>query len=414
MSASIKHADARAWIAANEKAMVDQLLHLSAINSGTGNLQGLAKVCEEYHQPFSELADSIELLKSKPLQRVNHLGQSFSEEYGDIISCVKRPDAPFQVLLVGHMDTVFPKDHPFQIPNIVDETTIHGPGVADMKGGILVMLNALRAFEQNQTNNQLGWRVILNADEETGSHGSADLLHLAAKGAHAGLIYEPALADGTLAGARKGSGNFTLVAKGLAAHAGREFTKGRNAIVLMAEAAQTLAKLSDIERGITVNVARVSGGTVFNVVPDQAVCQFNIRCDTVEDQKALATKLAEIVAELNERDGFSVELSGSFSRPPKVITGANKLLMNWVVECGQSIDVDVKFKNTGGCCDGNNLAAAGLANVDTLGVLGAHIHTDKEYMLTQSLVERTELSYLLLDKLSREGEQIVAAKKLES
>ncbi|MFK7863091.1 MAG: hydrolase [Pseudohongiellaceae bacterium] len=414
MGVSSSAADVRAWIASNESEMVERLLHLSAINSGTGNLGGLAKVCNEYHAPFAELADSIEVLKSKPLQRVNHLGQSFSEEYGDIISCVKRPNAPFQVLLVGHMDTVFPKDHHFQTPTIVDENMIHGPGVADMKGGILVMLNALRAFENSQTTNQLGWRVILNADEETGSHGSAELLHSAAKNAHAGLIYEPALADGTLAGARKGSGNFTLVAKGLAAHAGREFSKGRNAIVLMAEAAQTLAKLSNVDRGITVNVARVSGGTVFNVVPDQAVCQFNIRCDTVDDQKSLAASLAQIVNELNGRDGFSVELSGSFSRPPKVITGANKLLMDWVVECGRAIDVDVTFKNTGGCCDGNNLADAGLANVDTLGVLGAHIHTDQEYMLTKSLVERTELSYLLLDKLSRQGEQMIAVKSKES
>lgn len=384
-------------------------MHLSSINSGTGNLEGLANVCGEYQAAFAPLADSIEVVESSSIERVNHVGQAISEKYGKILSCVKRADAPFQVLLVGHMDTVFPKDYHFQTPRIVDETTIHGPGVADMKGGILVMLNALRAFEQTQTSNQLGWRVILNADEETGSHGSAELLRSAAGGANAGLIYEPALADGTLAGARKGSGNFTLVVNGLAAHAGREFSKGRNAIVLVAEAAQTLAKLTSVERGITVNVARVTGGTVFNVVPDQAVCQFNIRCETVSDQESLAADLAEIVQGLNSREGFSVKLSGSFSRPPKVITSANRMLMDWVVECGRSIDVDVKFKDTGGCCDGNNLAAAGLPNVDTLGVLGAHIHTDKEYMLTQSLSERTKLSYLLLDKLSRAGEQMISA-----
>lgn len=401
--------DVEEWIAAQQQSMIDQLMHLSSINSGTSNLDGLAAVCDEYYQAFAPLGDSIEVLESKSVQRVNHLGQAVSEKYGNIISCVKRADAPIQILLVGHMDTVFPKDHHFQSPKIVDESTIHGPGVADMKGGILVMLNALRAFEQTQTSNQLGWRVILNADEETGSHGSAELLRSAAQNAHAGLIYEPALADGTLVGARKGSGNFTLTAHGLAAHAGREISKGRNAILLMAEAAQTIANLADVKRGITVNISRVSGGTVFNVVPDQAVCQFNIRCETTADQESLAAKLDEIVQELNVREGYSAVLSGSFSRPPKVITTANKLLMDWVVECGSAIDVEVKFKDTGGCCDGNNLADAGLPNVDTLGVLGAHIHTDKEYMLTDSLCERTKLSFLLLDKLSRQGEQIISA-----
>jgi glutamate carboxypeptidase len=406
--------DIEGWIASQQQSMVDQLMHLSAINSGTGNLEGLASVCDEYYKAFAPLSDSIEVLESKSIQRVNHLGQAISETYGNIISCVKREHAPIQILLVGHMDTVFPKDHHFQSPKIVDESTIHGPGVADMKGGILVMLNALRAFERAQTSNQLGWRVILNADEETGSHGSAELLRSAAKNAHAGLIYEPALADGTLVGARKGSGNFTLTVHGRAAHAGREISKGRNAILLMAEAAQTLASLADVERGITVNISRVTGGTVFNVVPDQAVCQFNIRCETTSDQESLAAKLDEIVQEFKQREGYSAELSGSFSRPPKVITTANKLLMDWVVECASAIDVEVKFKDTGGCCDGNNLAAAGLPNVDTLGVLGAHIHTDKEYMLTESLSERTKLSFLLLDKLSREGEQIISVNAGES
>ncbi|MGK0445976.1 MAG: glutamate carboxypeptidase, partial [Bermanella sp.] len=279
--------DIEGWIASQQQSMVDQLMHLSAINSGTGNLEGLATVCDEYYKAFAPLSDSIEVLESKSVQRVNHLGQAISETYGNIISCVKREDAPIQILLVGHMDTVFPKEHHFQSPRIVDESTIHGPGVADMKGGILVMLNALRAFERAQTSNQLGWRVILNADEETGSHGSAELLRFAAKSAHAGLIYEPALADGTLVGARKGSGNFTLTVHGRAAHAGREISKGRNAILLIAEAAQTLASLADEERGITVNISRVTGGTVFNVVPDQAVCQFNIRCETTIDQESL-------------------------------------------------------------------------------------------------------------------------------
>ncbi len=393
------------WIAAQQDDLLKGVLELSSINSGTGNLAGLASVRDEFQKLFSPLSDEQQVLPSAPAERVNFLGETLTEEYGDILSFTKRSDAPVQILLVGHMDTVFPKNHHFQAP-ILNDGIVNGPGAADMKGGILTMLTALRAFENSQTDNKLGWRVLLNADEETGSHGSAALLASAAKNAHVGMIYEPALPDGTLAGARKGSGNFTFVASGLGAHAGREFSKGRNAILLISEVVQTLATLTDIQRGVTVNIARISGGTVFNVVPDQAVCQFNIRCETTEDQHALMATLKEIEAEFNGREGFGLRLSGTFSRPPKVISPANSLLMNWTQECGQALNIGLSFKATGGCCDGNNLAAAGLPNIDTLGVLGDHIHTDKEYMVVDSLTERASLSYLLLNKISECSEDL--------
>jgi glutamate carboxypeptidase len=158
-------------------------------------------------------------------------------------------------------------------------------------------------------------------------------------------------------------------------------------------------------------MASIRGGTVFHAVPDQAVCQFNIRCETTEDQLALATKLDEIEAKFNGREGFGLKLSGSFSRPPKVISPANSLLMNWTQECGQALNIDLRFKATGGCCDGNNLAAAGLPNIDTLGVLGDHIHTDKEYMVVNSFTERASLSYLLLNKISRCSADLLSAKE---
>ena len=404
------NSDTQKWIAAQQEEVLNTVLELSSINSGTGNLAGLALMRDEFEKLFSPLSDEQQVIQSAPTERVNFLGESLIENYGDILSFVKRPAAPVQVLLVGHMDTVFPKTHHFQSPTLNDGV-VNGPGTADMKAGILTMLTALRAFENSQTDNKVGWRVILNADEETGSHGSAALLASAALQAHVGMIYEPALPDGTLAGARKGSGNFTFVASGLGAHAGREFSKGRNAILLLAEVAQVLAGLTDIEKGITVNVARISGGTVFNVVPDQAVCQFNIRCETAEDQLALATKLEEIEAHYNGREGFGLKLSGSFSRPPKVISPANSLLMNWTQECGQALNIDLHFKATGGCCDGNNLAAAGLPNIDTLGVLGDHIHTDKEYMVVNSLTERACLSYLLLNKISNCADDLLSMKE---
>ncbi|MDA1371500.1 MAG: hydrolase [Proteobacteria bacterium] len=395
------------WIESRQDDLVDRLCQLSAINSGTANLPGLGVVAEEFQALYSPLAENVELLDSAVAERVDLNGELVQERFGKMLTCNKRPDAPIQVLLVGHMDTVFPVEHAFQQPRMLDANMLTGPGVADMKGGLLVMHTALTAFEQCQDDDRLGWRVLLNADEETGSHGSASELQLAATQAHAGLIFEPALPDGSFSRARKGSGNFTLVAKGRAAHAGREFETGVNAILAMTEAAQRLGALTDLARGITVNIARVSGGTAFNVVPDQAVCQFNVRCISREQQQQLAEQLAALVAELNQAPGIQMLLSGGFSRPPKRISPANQLLMDWTSSCGASLGLTVRFNDTGGCCDGNNLAAAGLPNIDTLGVVGGEIHTDQEFMRSDSLTERARLSLLLLDRLSREGESLI-------
>lgn len=395
------------WIDSRKEFLLDTLMQLSAINSGTGNLTGLHDTQNALHSLFSPLADEVELDDSASVERTDHLGISSTQHYGKIISFSKRKKAPFQVLLSGHMDTVFPQEHSFQSPEKIDDHLLKGPGVADMKGGILVMLTALEAFESSPDSEAIGWKVVLSSDEETGSLGSSAVLKSAANQAHVGMIYEPALADGTLAGARKGSGNFTLVARGKSAHAGREFSKGRNAIVALSEFINQIATLSNPEHDITVNVARISGGTAVNVVPDLAVCQFNVRCPQAEQLLDIEQKLDAIVVTQNARDDVQFTLSGGFTRPPKTISQSTQLLMDWTRECGASLNTDIRFRDTGGCCDGNNLAAAGLPNVDTLGVCGANIHTDQEYMLIDSLTERAKLSFKLLGKLASDGDQLI-------
>ena len=396
------------WIDAQQEDLLSNLMQLSEINSGTSNPDGVNRVAQYFNSYFAATAESVEEFESKPRQHTDIEGNKVTEEFGNILRFRVRADAPLQVLLVGHMDTVFPKNHSFQSPEKLDENTLHGPGVADMKGGILVMLTALQAFEASNHSGQLGWQVILNADEETGSHGSVDTLVEAAQGADVGLIYEPAQADGTLSRARKGSGNFTIVAMGKAAHAGREFALGKNAIMALYKAANKLEQLTDLRNGVTVNIARISGGTAFNVVPATAVLQLNIRCLTVEQQQSLEAEMKEILHEVSSQEEVLLELSGGFTRPPKTISPANQLLMDWVADCGSQLNIDVQFKDTGGCCDGNNLAAAGLPNVDTLGVLGGQIHTANEFMIIPSLGERAKLSLSILQKIASEGERIKA------
>ena len=402
------------WIDSRQEDLLNNLMRLSEINSGTSKLEGIKKVAEYFGAYFSGTADSISEIQSQSREHTDISGNKIKEEFGNLLSFKKRTEAPIQVLLAGHMDTVFPLSHSFQTPKKLDENTLLGPGVADMKGGILVMLTALQAYEASNHSNQLGWRVILNADEETGSHGSVETLEAAATTADVGLIYEPALADGTLSRARKGSGNFTVVATGQAAHAGREYDQGRNAIMGLYSAAQKLEQLTELENGITVNIARISGGTAFNVVPAAAVLQFNVSCESVDRQHELDAKMKAAIHETAQQSEVALEISGGFSRPPKSISPANQLLMDWVVESGKQLDIDVQFKDTGGCCDGNNLAAVGLPNVDTLGVLGGQIHTADEFMLINSLTERAKLSLNILQKISEEGDRLQALSKRDN
>jgi glutamate carboxypeptidase len=258
------------------------------------------------------------------------------------------------------------------------------------------MLVALEALERSDVAGSLGYEILLNSDEEVGSIGSAPILTECAKACDFGMTFEPAWADGTLAGERKGSGNFSVIMRGRSAHAGREFEKGINAIAALAELVTELQALNGTEEGLTVNPALITGGTATNVVPDLAICKFNVRLKTADQQAWFENEFNKIIDKYNAREGLKVESHGQFTRVPKIFTGANKKLFEVLKSLGKEIGVKVTWAPTGGCCDGNNLAAAGLPNIDTLGVRGGKIHTEKEFVLLDSFTERAKLSTLLL------------------
>lgn len=386
-----------AWIASQYDAMLAQVKAWSAINSGSFNLSGLGAMADALELAFSRLEpDTAERLDLAPQSSVNVSGVLVETPLGQALRFRKRPDAPLKVMLTGHYDTVYPKHHPFQDPYARDELTTGGPGVADMKGGIVVMLHALQALERSEWADQIGWEVLLNPDEEIGSTGSAPLLAEGARRNDFGLTFEPGLPDGTLAGARKGSGNFSAVVRGRAAHAGRDPQLGRNAIAALAEFILAVNALNGKKPGVTVNPGRIDGGGPVNVVPDLAICHFNVRVAAHDEQLWVQEELKKLQTAFAQKDGISLHIHGDFTRPPKQLTPANIRLFDFVKDCGASLGLDLKEKPTGGCCDGNNLAAHGLPNVDTLGVRGADIHSPQEYMVNASLVERAQLTALLL------------------
>jgi glutamate carboxypeptidase len=298
---------------------------------------------------------------------------------------------------------VYGPDSPFQKVTRLDDNTLLGPGVADAKGGLVVLLFALMALERYllvHTQAELGWDVIINADEEVGSMGSAPIFKEYAVRVQWGLLFEPSLPDGTLISARKGSGNFAIVVQGKSAHAGRDFDEGRNAIVAAARMATALHDLNGRFPAATINVGRIEGGGPTNVVPELGVVRWNVRHEAALDEAELLARFEQIVAAANQQEGIHAKLHGGFTAPPKPLTPGIRSLLDAVAASGRELGLSLAWQASGGVCDGNRLAAYGVPNVDTLGVRGGNIHSDREYVLLDSLPERAKLTALLLMKMA--------------
>jgi glutamate carboxypeptidase len=382
--------------------MLDQVLGWAAINSGSRNLAGLERMADLLVDAFAALPGLIRLERPATVEAVDSSGRTIAVEHGRHLHLTVRPTAPVQLLFTGHMDTVYAADHAFQQTRWLEDGVLNGPGVADMKGGLSVMLAALRAVEQSSIADRIGYEIVINSDEEVGSPASASLLAQAAQGKRAALTYEPAaLPDGTLAGARPGSGNFSFVVKGRSAHAGRNPEDGRNAIVAAAQLAVWLDQKKDDR--LKINVGRIEGGGPNNVVPDMAIVRANLRPATPEDQ-ARALKLIEddVAAAMTVHD-VQIEVSGNFGRPPKPLSREAEALFNLVKQAGADLGQTVRWEPSGGVCDGNNIAACGVPVVDTMGVRGGKIHSMEEFLIAESLAERAALSALTILRLAQEG-----------
>jgi glutamate carboxypeptidase len=383
--------------------MLGQVETWAAVNSGTANLDGLKAMAGLLADAFAALPGDLQLEEPAPATTVDADGAPREIVYGANLHVTVRPDAPVQLLLTGHMDTVFAADHPFQSLSWIEPgKMLGGPGVADMKGGIAVMLAALKAIEASPERGAIGYEVVINSDEEVGSPGSAALIAKAATGKRAALTYEPAaLPDGTLAGARPGSGNFSFVVRGRSAHAGRNPEEGRNALVAAAELALRLAHSKT--SGLNINPARIDGGGPNNVVPDLAILRANLRPLTGEDQAIAERLIAEAVEQTAGAHEVYIEVHGGFSRPPKPMTPEAEALFRLVRKAGADLGQAIDWQPSGGVCDGNNIAACGVPVVDTMGVRGGKIHSAEEYLIVDSLAERAALSALTILRLAGSG-----------
>ena len=383
--------------------MLDQVTAWAAVNSGSRNLAGLETVAGLLADAFAGLPGEVTLEDAAPVEAMAADGSLQPVALGRNLHLKVRPEAPVQLLFTGHMDTVFAADHDFQKVFWREDGVLGGPGVADMKSGLAVMLAALKAVESAGVPG-LGYEVVINSDEEVGSPGSSALIAAAARGKKAALTYEPsALPDGTLAGARPGSGNFSIFVEGRSAHAGRNPEEGRNALLAAADLALRLAEAK--RAGLMVNPAKIEGGGPNNVVPDKAVLRVNLRPRTAELQAAAQAILDEAVAAVAAKHDVAISVHGGFGRAPKPLDAKALKLFELVGRSGADLGQDIGWRDSGGVCDGNNIAACGVPVVDTMGARGGAIHSPDEYLIVESLVERAQLSALTILRLAQ-GEDL--------
>ncbi len=370
--------------------MTSLLIKWSNINSGTENIQGLALMLQALKSSFKKLQGEMHEIPLPPKKKIDSNGKIIETPLGKALLIQKHSDAPIKVFLGGHMDVALAPHQPFFECKQIDSNTLHGLGVADMKGGLVILLKALETLENSPLAGKIGWTVLINPDEEIGSPGSAPLFTQFAKDHRFGLIFEPSLPDGNLVSARKGSLTYTAIARGKSAHAGRDFHLGKNALTAIARFAIASDALTYEEKGTTVNIGKIEGGGPTNIVPDLGICRLNIRSKSPQGMQEVQEKLQQLAQEMN------IELFLDNIKPVKAFDEKTEALFHRLYKHGEKFGYHLSWKESGGVCDGNTLAAAGIPTIDTLGIVGGGLHTTDEYAHIDSLTERAKWAASLL------------------
>ena len=368
-----------AWLRERTAEMTDLLIRLARAESPS--LEPDAQ-----REAFSILEGELTGL-GLPVERVP------GGESGDHLLAGRADEGePFQLLL-GHLDTVWPLGTLSEMPVRVRDGMLYGPGVFDMKGGLVQMIFALRALAALELDPSCRPVVLVNSDEEVGSRGSrSQIERLAARAARA-LVLEPSFGPGgRLKTARKGIGRFTLTIKGRASHAGLDPEGGRSAILEASHQVQRLFALNDPARGVTVNVGTIDGGLRPNVVAPQAAAEVEARVVTADDARRLERRVRELRP---VTEGVSLEVEGGFGRPPLERTPRNRALWELARQASTGLGLEIGEALVGGASDGN-ITSAFTATLDGLGAVGDGAHAQHEHVVIDRMPERAALLAVLL------------------
>jgi glutamate carboxypeptidase len=302
-----------------------------------------------------------------------------------------------QLLLLGHFDTVWSVGQLAAMPLREEPDRMYGPGVFDMKAGIALGMQAVRALRARRMMPACRIVMLLTTDEEVGSKASRATIEAEARQSDAVLVLEPSLPGGAAKTSRKGCGEYELIVRGRAAHAGIEPGKGANAIRELALQIARLDAIQDVERGVTLSVGVISGGTRANVVPDRAQATVDVRVQTLADAANVDAALHRLTPEL---PGTSLELRGAIDRPPLERTDTVVRVYQTARQVAAELGHGLAEGSTGGGSDGNFTAALGIPTLDGLGAIGDGAHAVHEHVSVPDLPWRAALIAGLLTRLS--------------
>ena len=411
-----------ATLADRAGALHQDLADLVAIPTGFNHNDGLDRSRAWFAERLAALGATVELVPGEPRPawltvELSPNDSNAATDASDAAASIpptlvaRRPAGDgctaIRPLLCGHLDTVHDPHGSFQTLSAPVGGIAHGPGAMDMKGGLVVAIAALEALES--LGRRIDWTMVLVSDEETGTWFGHRALVGAVPGHDVGLVFEPMPAAGGLVVERMGSGTFMIEARGRSAHVGRAFSEGRSAVVALARAIVAVSELAAPEQGRIVNIGPVHGGAAANAVPHHARCWGNVRYADDAARAALESGIRTIVEDLNRTfaaetdDPVVLRVETGFLRGPKPRTPETLALAERVRSVSMDLGEDLPFVATGGACDGNDLQAAGLPTIDTLGVRGGGMHRPDEHVDLASLVERATLVAILLHRLDRDG-----------
>jgi len=364
--------------------MLVMLEELVNIDSGTYDKVGVDKVGAYLIKCYEELNFNI----------TEHPNDTFGN---NLVLTHKDADQP-EILILAHMDTVFPKGTVAERPYTSEGNYAYGPGVIDMKASHVMLYHAIKKLIEQDDNSYKNIEILLNSDEEIGTISSRNLIESQAKNKKYTLVLEPARVDGSIVSSRRGVGSYTLEATGKAAHAGIEPEKGISAIQELALKIPKLHALTEQENNLNVTVGMIEGGTSANTVAGKANATIDVRISTVKQGEYIDQKIKEL-CEKSEVEGVSLKLTGGINRPPMAFTEEIGEVVALIQKEASELGIDLNHVATGGGSDASFTAALNIPTVDGLGPVGGKQHSEEEYLEIDSLLPRTELFVNILSKL---------------
>ena len=365
--------------------MLERLQRLVNIDSGTGQIAGVNEIITLLAQWISELDFAVTLHDT--------------ELFGKNLVARRRGRGQKRLLLSGHVDTVYAVGSAQTRPFTLENSIAHGPGVIDMKSGVVMGITALQALLASDFEQYGEICVVFNTDEEVGSPGSTPLIRDIAASMDVGLVLEPSRALDVLTKSRKGSDKYVLEVQGIPAHSGAEPHKGRSAVVELAYKMIAIHNINTLFPGVTCNVTRISSSEPLNVIPDMARCHISVRAYSPDGLELAATALERIAAGCSIPDTHTT-LTRTPGRRPYRATPEVLHLVEMIQAEGETLGWQMTAESKGGVSDANTLMEMGIPTLDSLGPVGGHMHDlNREFLHVDSLASRGALLAGLIERI---------------